>query len=123
MSNFAFDLDGTISSNPEIFGTLMKALVDAKHHVVVLTGALDPLEIPANVENREQQLLKMGIRKSVNYHELVIVVQPDVYRIAQEKGKYCFKHKIDMIIEDREQYLYTIAVESPSTARLKVHGG
>lgn len=85
--NIAFDLDGTISSFPAVFQTLIAALTAAGRQVYILSGAGDDKAQPGEQEAKVQYLRSLGIGPEL-YHELIVVPNPhkNKARVIQEKN-------------------------------------
>lgn len=98
MSKYGFDLDGVLS-RPAL-AQLANDLYDAGHDVYVVTGALaDTGEwtLPA----RRLQLKRYGVR----YTEILRVMDPDLGRIGELKGRVCDQFGITVLIDDSLLYL------------------
>ena len=113
---FIFDLDGTLSAAPHVFGNLMVSLIKGGHKVVVLTGAIQGIEI--TLEQRLQQLAGYDLYEDIHFNDLVIAVGRDIKEVATEKGNYCKAVGADMVFEDNEDYIRFIKAVSPSTTCL-----
>ena len=104
MYKIAFDVDGTITKNPDLFRLMMKALKDwAK--IYILTGNGNNY-MPR--EKRLAQLESLGITPDC-YDELVIAyakgeIDPPIKEVAIEKGRLCKELGIDVLIDDMHSY-------------------
>ena len=121
--NWVFDIDGTISENPSVFGKLMKALKDSGERVVVMTGALDPESLDkasVHLDFRKNQLMVYGIIEGIHYDELEVIIGKTVLDVAKGKGRRCGILKAEMVFEDSPLYISEIRKASPSTTTLLV---
>jgi len=113
---FGFDIDGTITAHPVEMGAIMKALVDAGHQVIVITGALSRMPIP--VEERQRQLAELcsHILQLTHYHDIIVCEAETLEGVARLKGKVCGERKVNMIFEDEEDFVRWIRALSVQTA-------
>jgi hypothetical protein len=61
MSTWCFDLDDTITAQPQLMGELMRALKAAGHGVVVISGDEEGPPDPATLEAKQQLLADCGV--------------------------------------------------------------
>src|SRR5579863_2000719 len=80
----AFDIDGTISSNPYEFSGLMTALHAAGHVVVVISGH-DAPEVTQDDWNRKAKFLA-SLGCAENWDTLVVL--PDAGSLAELKAQW-----------------------------------
>ena len=119
---FAFDLDGTITSGPEVYGELMCSLKKSGHTVLVLTGSFGGDDaVTDSHEARTRQLQLIGIEQGTHYDVLEVIVLPTIRDIAKAKANKCHDAKVDMFFDDRDPYLWATAVLSPKTVRVQPH--
>lgn len=101
--SFAFDVDGTITKNPQLFNFMMRVLKEQMATVYVLTGNGNNY-MPR--EKRIAQLEKLGITEDC-YDELLIAYgkgEEAVKEVAKEKGRICKEKGIDVLIDDMHSY-------------------
>jgi hypothetical protein len=109
--NFGFDIDGTITAEPIIYGALMDALVKAGHQVHVVTGQLSDTVEEVDYQRRRDQLLSQGIKENIHYHKLHIArgLYNDVRNAIKEKKTICQENNIVFMFEDSEAYCKSIS--------------
>ena len=90
-----FDLDGTIDSDPKVFGDLMRSLRRAGHEVLVLTGSGQPHVDTDEVAKKVQRLKQLGVGDA--YDRLVVFAETN---IAKAKAAYCKKKSIALLIDN-----------------------
>lgn len=110
---YAFDLDGTISARPDVFGPMMRALRDGGHYVCVLTSSCGP---PGNSPDwRLAQLASLGILPSVHFDEVLIALGETPDLVGDKKGLICRSEGIAFMVDDTEAWLQKIKASSPYT--------
>ena len=104
MYKIAFDVDGTITKNPDLFKVIMKSLKE-RAIVYILTGNGNDY-MPK--KKRLEQLESLGITHE--YYDKLILASAKgkkalpVREVAIEKGRICKEMKIDMLIDDMDSY-------------------
>ena len=99
--NFGFDIDGTITAEPEAYAAIMASLTAAGHWCHVITGTMDDAVTDDHTAKRRAQLEKHGILPGVHWNYLHIVTAPH----AINKAKYCEQRDIRMLFEDSDAYI------------------
>lgn len=89
----AFDLDGTLDSDPAL-RELMQKLTKRGDKVYVLTGSHVVPVTDAEVQMKKDKLAGLGLKGC--YHKLKVYPNPP----GKEKAAYCKKHKIAMLIDN-----------------------
>lgn len=120
---FCFDIDGTISANPEVFKTIMKSLVDAGHTVYPLTGMIASGTVMNSRQFesfRENQLKTFGLEKDTHYTDVVVCVAEKIEDCGLLKGKFCKENGVAFMVEDTQIYHDAIIGESPNTLCLRM---
>lgn len=125
----AVDIDGTITAHPERLAATMRALREAGHEVIVLSGSLyratalyDSIDwLPCMV--REVQLHEIGLRAGRDYDRIVVSTAPTTDGVARGKGRYVVEHGIDMVFEDTPMYLDAIRAAAPGVACWLLYSG
>ena len=77
MGPWCFDLNGTISSTPELMKSLMKGLRDAGHEVHILSGTHHDPATDADVREKMDLLNKCGLFHGDDFDKLVAVSGPE----------------------------------------------
>lgn len=90
----AFDLDGTVDSDPAVFGALMQALRAAGSRVVVLTGASGKHVPKQELAAKADYLSSLGLGHA--YDKLVVVGSPP----HKAKATWCEKHHADLLVDN-----------------------
>lgn len=88
MTIVACDLDGTIDTNPEAFGTLLRLMRGDGINVCVLTG--NP--------TAGQKLTQLGLAEGVDFDELVVLPHTD---LPTEKAAWCVANEVLLIIDNK----------------------
>lgn len=123
---YCFDVDGTLTERPDIFGPMMKALIDAGHTVYPLTGmtyATTPFPPDECTPWREAQLESLGIKRGRDYTEVVVVCGNTVQECGELKGDFCKEKKVNFMVEDTGIYADSIKKHSPETLCLRMPNG
>lgn len=107
----AFDIDGTLTSNPEMMRRLISSLRAAGHQVSILTGSIGP----GDLNTRQEQLKRLGIFRDIHFRELCICEGANIQEVADGKGVFCRDLCVDMIFEDSPLYLTAVRRISPTT--------
>lgn len=104
--NFGFDLDNTITAEPEAFRLLMEALVAAGHGVHVITGVMPGVtdEHLATVDGRAEQLRSLGLRQDEHYTTIHLAMARGAAAIGHRKRELCSSLGIELMFEDRSDY-------------------
>jgi hypothetical protein len=90
MGIWCFDLDGTISSTPDLMATLMKGLREDDHQVHVVSGTHHDPATREDVVAKQALLDSLGLAQGTHYDKLVAVSGPEKM-VAQRKVEY-MKH-------------------------------
>jgi len=110
---YGFDIDGTITAAPEAMRELMAALIEAGHHVAVLTGSMG--HVGPDTDHRDKrttQLEALGIHGGTHYDSLSCYGDgPDA--VAKEKAAEAGRTGMAMMFEDSLQYALHIAAHCP----------
>lgn len=93
--SFAFDLDGTIGNFPDVFGTLMVALVASDRKVFVLSGVDSDQVSPVDVDAKRALLEHLGIGPHM-YTQLLCVPRPH----AKNKRKLIDQMHIGVLVDN-----------------------
>jgi hypothetical protein len=110
---YVFDIDGTLSARPDVFGPLMAALVKDGHDVVVLTGAVGP---PGSIPGwRLAQLRALGLEAHVHFTECQIACGRTTDEVGQMKGDFCRETGAALMVEDTDAWITSIRARSPET--------
>lgn len=96
--NVALDLDGTADSFPRVFQSLSSALVNAGHHVYILTGADGTAVTETDVETKKGYLNSLGFGPGT-YTSLVVVPHPHPTNKAEQVQSL----GIDLIIDNKQK--------------------
>lgn len=105
MTVWAFDIDGTITSDYVAFGNLMASLMAAGDDVHVITSAL-PTERRTwgSVAYRREQLDAYGVFPGKHYSHLHIAKGETAEERGKAKAKLCQRHHVSMMFEDDPRY-------------------
>ncbi len=90
----AFDIDGTVDSDPAVFQSLLMALKAAGHQVIILTGVSSETVSPSDVESKKQYLNSIGLGKC--YNQIVCFGDPP----HQAKAQWIKKNKVDLFVDN-----------------------
>lgn len=115
---FCFDIDGTISSKPEVFKEIMSSLLRAGHEVFPLTAmqANGWVGTESQFEQmRIDQLKSFGIEKDQDYTDVVVCVSPTLDGCGELKGQFCNQKNVAFMVEDTKIYSDQIKKYSPNT--------
>lgn len=91
---FAFDIDGTIDSDPAAFQTLMSALRAGGNQVVIITGCSSKKPTKQDKAEKAEYLEHLGCGDC--YDKLVVLGDPP----HKKKARYCKKHHVDILIDN-----------------------
>ena len=123
----AFDIDGTITSQPAVFQHLMYVLRNSdemKCEVLVLTSkkcGKDNCFVNANdFKFRFSQLEKFDIRQHVHYDTLMIATGVDDVEIGASKAKLLRELEVDVFIDDNVTFLALAKRTHPKLLCLKI---
>lgn len=102
MSAFAFDLDGTITSAPGAFGSLMAALVSAGHDVLIITAVCAPNTNAAQLA----KIANLGLRQGVHFTNVVLIdggqgTAPEMATAGQAKLATIRERGVVLYVDDR----------------------
>ena len=84
---WCFDLNGTISSTPELMAALMKGLREAGHEVHVVSGTHHDPATEADLREKTDLLDKFGLKRGQDYDKLVAISGPET-KVAAGKVQY-----------------------------------
>lgn len=115
---FAVDIDQTVTAWPAEFATIMEALMNQGHGVVMLTGCLEPDNFTE--EEREEELEELGLYKGQHYDSIKIAHGTSFEGIAKDKAKFCKENEVNVDFDDDKQYQRAIRNMSSSTLCLNV---
>lgn len=90
----AFDINGTLDSDPPVFLSLMEALRAAGHQVVILTGCSEKHVHPKDVQEKKEYLRSLGMGSA--YDKIVVFGDPP----HKAKARYCKKHGVDILVDN-----------------------
>jgi hypothetical protein len=93
MMLFAFDLDGTLDADPEVFLALMQALRTSGNRVVVATGYSGPVT-PEVITAKKEYLATLGFANA--YDELVVFADPP----TEAKAAWLKTNRADCLIDN-----------------------
>lgn len=116
---FTFDIDGTISSSPDVFRAIMESLVQCGHDVFPLTGTVIGCH-PTGEEYRIKQLLSMGFEKGKHYTDVVVCEGQSPEDVGKMKGDFCKDRESRLLVEDTDIYIESVKRKSPGTLCLRV---
>lgn len=116
----AIDIDGTLAAWPGVLAPLSRALVDAGHEVVLLTGHSCP-----DPSKADRAALLAGRLRQVepflaSFREIVVCVGCNSGEVANQKGDYCRDQAVHLFIDDSRNYCDSVRKASPSTLVLEV---
>lgn len=123
---YCFDIDGTISEKPNVFRSMMEALVKAGHTVYPLTGMVyssTPFPPEDYEQFREKQMTSFGFEKGRDYQDIVIVCGNSPQDCGELKGKFCKEQGVHFMVEDTGIYAESIKRHSPETLCLRMPNG
>lgn len=103
--DYGFDLDDTITAEPDSFRELMGVLVSANHGVHVISGALDD----GDPEAQRQKLDGYGFVEGTHYTSLDVVVARGAKDFARGKRELCEHYGVSLVFEDRSDYANEIS--------------
>ena len=100
---FGFDLNGTITEEPEAFQEIMAGLVQRGHEVHIVTGAMPSLPnfVDRDYETFMVRLKDQGFLPGVHFTHFEIIVVDGVSAQAKARGEYCRATGMVMMFEDR----------------------
>lgn len=116
---FTFDIDGTISSKPDVFREIMTGLLNLGHDVYPLTGTVVGVN-QTGEEYRINQLKSLGIEKGKHYTDVVVCQANSVEEVGELKGDFCKKFGSKLLVEDSDIYIDSVNRRSPETLCLRM---
>lgn len=92
----AFDIDDTITLQPEFFALTSKALIDADHEVLIVTFRTDRLEARSFLQSMQ-----------IEYTHLITLTRDEQFRADLDswKGEICRRYRVDILFEDRPEVI------------------
>lgn len=97
MAHIGCDIDGTITSAPEQFETLLSALRAAGHRVTVITGSSNSPVTQNDFTEKVKYLTGLGC---VGCYDDLVVIGAEGKQLAKAKAKYCESEGIDIFIDN-----------------------
>jgi hypothetical protein len=96
----AVDIDGTIDSNPDQMRSIMSAMQQAGHHVVVLTGTSEPPATKADWDTKATYLRSLGCGSC--WDQLVVIAH-ETGNLAAAKADWCVDNGVDLLIDNNKE--------------------
>ena len=93
----AADIDGTIDANPDEMRSVLSALMQAGHYVVILTGTSEPPATKDDWDNKAAYLRSVGC--GACYDELVVVAHKKG-ELGDVKAQWCVDNGVDVLIDN-----------------------
>jgi|SRR5208282_4709442 len=90
----AFDIDGTIDSEPSLMQSLMSALKAAGHQVVVLTGCGQEKPEASDILHKSEYLQSLGCANC--YDQLIVLGEPN----DENKAEWLKAHSADLLVDN-----------------------
>jgi hypothetical protein len=116
---FCFDVDGTITAQPDIFKEIMRGLKAIGHTVYVLTGTILGSD-PTPQESRDRQLGDLGFKEGEHFDEIIICQGYNWADCGELKGQFCKEKGVDFMIDDADPFIDSINRWSPNTLCVKM---
>ena len=125
--NVCFDIDGTITDNPEFFGLLSRTVKDSGGQVFVITSRT---RAPETMEATKKELDEMGI---VYDHLYILHDQIEAERICPfsnfdwyqkflfQKLVYCKANHVDIYFDDETKVIELFKQFLPEVQVFQVH--
>jgi hypothetical protein len=104
MACYAFDIDGTIDTAPDLFQAIMVSLKAAGHRVVVMTGIGANTVDDDDITEKRQFLQSLGIGQAA-YDALICVPQPH----PENKAKMVQDQQIVAMFDNRKANCKAVA--------------